>query len=281
VLAAWATIGFFLLVRVALRVFDIRWGPPGWAPTSKLDWARYLSIGVLALILIPAAVYLISWYPFFARGQFHALNDLMRYQLDSLNYHRTLTATHPYGSPAWSWPFLARPVLYYAEYEGLGTDTFTGQVLWARISNLGNPWIWWTSLPCVVSLPYFVVRHRSLPAALILLGFITQYAPWFPITRVLFMYHMFGGLIFMVLALAFVLSHLASKLPRPGGELLVATHLAVAVAFFGYFYPVWTAVPISSSAWFTSPGTPPWGPKMWLLNCRDLPPSQPQIFCWN
>jgi len=26
------------------------------------------------------------------------------------------------------------------------------------MSNLGNPWIWWTSLPCVASLPYFIVR---------------------------------------------------------------------------------------------------------------------------
>jgi dolichyl-phosphate-mannose--protein O-mannosyl transferase len=281
VLAAWATIGFFLLVRAGLRMFDIKWGPPGWAPPTRLYWARYLSIGVLALILIPVAIYLVSWYPFFARGQFHTLNDLVNYQLDSLNYHRNLVATHPYGSPAWSWPFLARPVLYYAEYEGLGTDAFTGQVLWARISNLGNPWIWWTSLPCIVSMLYFVVRHRSLAASLILVGFITQYLPWFPITRVLFMYHMFGGLVFMILALAFVLCHLADKLPRPGRQLLVAAHLAVAVLFFGYFYPVWTAVPISSSAWFVSEGTPPWGPKMWLLNCRDLPPSQPQIFCWN
>lgn len=281
VLAAWATIGLFLLIRAGLRMFDIRWGPPGWAPTSRLLWARYFSIGILALIVIPLSIYLLSWYPFFARGQFHTWNDLINYHLDTINYHRTLVATHPYGSPAWSWPFLARPVLYYAQYEGLGTDVFTGQVLWARMSNLGNPWIWWTSLPCVVSMLYFIVRHRSFAASLILVGFLTQYLPWFPITRVLFMYHMFGGLIFMVLALAFTLCYLADKLPRPGRQLLVAAHLAMAVLFFGYFYPVWTAVPISSSAWFASSGTPPWGPKLWLLNCRDLPPSQPQIFCWN
>lgn len=281
VLAAWASIGLLLVVRAGLRLFAIEWGPPGWAPRSGLERARYVSIAILALIAIPVGLYVLSWYPFFARGQFHTFNDLINYQLDALNYHRTLVATHPYGSPAWSWPFLARPVLYYAQYEGLGKDVFTGQDLWARMSNLGNPWIWWTSLPCVVSLLYFIVRHRSFAASLILLGFTTQYLPWFPITRVLFMYHMFGGLIFMVLALAFVLTYLAEKLPRPSAQMLVAAHLAIAVVFFGYFYPVWTAVPISSSAWFESQGTPPWGPKIWLINCRDLPPSQPQIFCWN
>jgi dolichyl-phosphate-mannose--protein O-mannosyl transferase len=172
-------------------------------------------------------------------------------------------------------------VLYYAEYTNLGADVFTGQPLISRISNLGNPWIWWTSLPCLVALPYYVIRHRSFPAAVILLGFISQYLPWFPISRVLFMYHMFGGLIFMVLALAFVLTQLAQKLRPPNRQLLVAAHLAVAVLFFGYFYPVWTGVPISQSAYFESSGTPPWGPKMWLMNCRNLPASQPQTFCWN
>jgi dolichyl-phosphate-mannose--protein O-mannosyl transferase len=174
---------------------------------------------------------------------------------------------------------LSRPVLYYAEYT-LGNDQFTGDPLIARISNLGNPWIWWTSLPCVLSLPYFIVRHRSFPAAVILMGFVTQYLPWAPITRVLFMYEMIGGLIFMVLALAFVLAQIAERWPRWGKRVAIA-HLGVAVMFFLYFYPVWTALPIGESAWFEGPKTPPWGPKIWLVNCKDLPPSQPQLFCWN
>jgi dolichyl-phosphate-mannose-protein mannosyltransferase len=291
VLAAWASIIFFIVLRLLARSLNFDWGPRGWPflfrrrdegqRIPRVQWPVYMTLALIALVLIPAVVYLLSWYPFFARGQFHTFADLVRYQLDSFNYHKNLTATHPYGSPAWSWPFLARPVLYYAQYEGLGKDVFTGQVLWARMSNLGNPWIWWTSLPCVASLPYFIVRHRSFPAAVILLGFISQYAPWFPIMRVLFMYHMFGGLIFMVLALAFVLAYVAQKLRPPNRQALVAVHLATTVLFFGYFYPVWTAVPISSSAWFEGPGTPPWGPKIWLVNCRTLPPSQPQIFCWN
>ncbi|TMF30689.1 MAG: hypothetical protein E6I29_06025 [Chloroflexi bacterium] len=231
---------------------------------------------------IPLGIYVLSWYPFFARGQFQSLTDLINYQVESFNYHRNLHATHPYGSPAWSWPLLARPVLYYAEYTNLGLDVFTGQPLIARMSNLGNPWIWWTSLPCVAALPYFIVRHRSFAATLILLGFITQYVPWFPITRVLFMYHMFGGLIFMILADAFVLTHLAEKLRPPGRMLLVGGYLGMAVLFFGYFYPNWTALPLSQPAYYISTGTPIWGPKLWLTNCKpNLPASEPQLFCWN
>ena len=281
VLAAWASIGFFLLVRLILRGFKREWGGP-W--TAGVPVHSYVAIGILSLIIVPLAIYLVSWYPFFARGQFQTLTDLWNYQVSSYLYHKNLTATHPYGSPAWSWPLLARPVLYYAEYfPYFGLDHWTGQELQARMLNLGNPWIWLTSLPCVVALPYFIVRHRSFPAAVILLGFITQYAPWWPITRVLFMYHMFGGLIFMVLALAFVLAQFASRFQAPDRNVIVAIHLAVAVVFFGYFYPVWTAVPLSNSAWALSDGTPPWGPKLWFDHCPNPPPSpeKPNLFCWN
>ena len=163
---------------------------------------------------------------------------------------------------------LSRPVLYYAQYDGLGNDLFTGQPLFARMSNLGNPWIWWTSLPCVAVAAVLHHPAPQLPAAVILLGFITQYLPWAPITRVLFMYHMFGGLIFMVLALAFVLRQIAGPLAGAAEDGRASRTLALAVMFFVYFYPVWTAVPISNRPGFQARGTPPWGPRCGSLNCK-------------
>jgi dolichyl-phosphate-mannose--protein O-mannosyl transferase len=293
VLAALASIVFLMIVRAIRHNVDIHIGPPAnpiwsWGRGEGATipggawWPTYLVIAVVALAVIPVAIYIASWYPFFARGQFQNLADLIAYQKASFDYHAHLTATHPYGSPWWSWPLLARPVLYYAEYTNLGIDHWTGQALISRMSNLGNPWIWWTSLPCVVSLPYFIVRYKSFPATVILLGFITQWLPWSQISRVIFMYHMFGGLIFMILALAFVLVKVAEQLQASGRRLLVFNHLALAVVFFFYFYPVWTGLPISGPAYFLGPNTPPWGPKTWLVNCpTNLRPDQPQLFCWN
>ena len=292
VLAAWASMIFLLVARaiwLRLRASPDKTPIPGGAP-SRL----YLAVAILAFLDIPVLIYVASWIPFFERGQFVAhwdqlfthpylvLGDIGDYNYWAYDYHAHLTATHPYGSPWWSWPFLSRPVLYYAEYTGLGVDHFTGQALVAWMSNLGNPWIWWTSLPCVLALPYFIIRHRSFPATVILLGFITQYLPWSHISRVIFLYHMFGGLIFMILALAFVLAQIAERLPKSGRR-LVAAHLAIAVTFFLYFYPIWTALPISSSALFSSDGTPIWGPKIWLVHCPPNPaaPAHPDLWCWE
>jgi Dolichyl-phosphate-mannose-protein mannosyltransferase/C-terminal four TMM region of protein-O-mannosyltransferase len=292
VLAAWASIILLLVARAVRRHVDVHFGRPrepfwswgrgeGPAIAGGVKWESYLGLALIALVVIPLAIYVYSWYPFFARGQFHSLADLIDYQVWAYRYHATLTATHPYGSPWWSWPFLSRPVLYYAEYTNLGADHWTGQPLISTIEDLGNPWIWWTSILCVVSLPYFIIRDRSFPAALILLGFVTQYLPWSHISRVLFLYHMFGGLIFMVLALAFVLAQIATHIPSVGRPLLIA-HLGVAVAAFFYFYPLWTGLPISVSATQVTSGTPLWGPKIWLVNCKtNLPPSQPQLWCWT
>jgi len=79
---------------------------------------------------------------------------------------------------------------------------------------------------------------------------------------VLFLYHMFGGLIFMVLALAFVLARLSAL----GGawRTVAYAHLGIAVLFFLYFYPLWTGLPMGDTALLGGfPGGKAWFPR-WI-----------------
>jgi len=276
-LAALASMLFIVAVRFLRRHVDVslpaeggpwRWGKSeaeGPALPGGASLAAYLPLALAAFIALPLLIYVASWFPFFERGQFHSLGDLCAYQVSSYEYHAHLTATHPYGSPWYSWPFLYRPVAYYFENSGLGTDAISGQPLVAGMANLGNPWIWWSSIPCVLLLPYFALRYKSYPAAFIAIGFLTQYLPWSHISRVLFLYHMFGGLIFMILALAFVLARIADGVVdlqvgswvarQLSGQLVLLTWLAVAIGFFIYFYPVWTGLPIGDLEYLKGFGT--------------------------
>jgi len=284
-LAALASMLFILLVRLVRRYADVsvstagglwRWGRSedlGPAAPGGMEIPAYVAVALVAFIALPIAIYLASWIPFYERGQFHwanGLGDLIAYQQSSYEYHAHLTATHPYGSPWFSWPFLYRPVAYYFENTGLGTDANTLRPLVAGMVNLGNPWIWWSSIPCVLLLPYFAIRHKSYAAAFIALGFITQYLPWAPISRVLFLYHMFGGLIFMVLALAYVLARIADgamwvglggTMRRLSAKPVLYAWLAIAILFFIYFYPVWTGIPIGDTSYLGGFGTG----RMWFL----------------
>jgi dolichyl-phosphate-mannose--protein O-mannosyl transferase len=87
---------------------------------------------------------------------------------------------------------------------------------------------------------------------------------------VIFMYHMFGGLIFMILGLAYVLARIASGslwlgfgggLQRLTGKPVLYVWLAVAILFFIYFYPVWTGIPIGDTQYLGGFGTG----RMWFL----------------
>jgi hypothetical protein len=106
-----------------------------------------------------------------------------------------------------------------------------------------------------------VVSRRFVPS-FILLGYFSAWLMWVQGNerRVLFFYHMFGALIFMVLALAYMLSALRRTEMRWGERRislapLAYTWCAVVLAAFVFFYPMWTGAPQTLSDWTT---------RMWL-----------------
>ena len=242
-----------------------------------LTFIRYLTITHDITHLSQAAL---SFAPFhFNLGS--AWTELREWHWQTWHYHITLTAPHIFYSPWWSWPLDFRPVVYYYTNQGLGIDQSTGSALVAEIFNLGNPLIWWAASAALIGIAVgapalihdYRTRHLLDPAEaqrrdragpldqrlytsiFILLAFA---AAWLPLSRVprgLFLYHMLGGLPAMFLALALVLTYLGSlrgALPgiavRINGALPAYAYLLMVIAFFIYFYPLWTGLPLTSEA---------------------------------
>jgi dolichyl-phosphate-mannose--protein O-mannosyl transferase len=128
--------------------------------------------------------------------------DIVNIHLTMLKANYGLGATHPNGSPWWAWPWMWRPIYYYAS-------------LGSAIYLLGNPVVWWgTSLGmlCVLwtsvrevlgqgpaaGLPTRQPMIRLLP----LLGFLVSYLPYLVIPRVMFLYHYLPSLVFAICAVA-------------------------------------------------------------------------------
>jgi dolichyl-phosphate-mannose-protein mannosyltransferase len=96
----------------------------------------------LFLVIVPVAVYLASYGRWFADHHVD-FAGWWALQQSMAKFSINLRATHPYASPAWSWILLKRPVAYYYVCA-------TPCRRPAEIIGLGNPLIFWGSIPALV-----------------------------------------------------------------------------------------------------------------------------------
>jgi dolichyl-phosphate-mannose--protein O-mannosyl transferase len=218
-LFAW---GFLGLVYLALR-------------RERALRSRELALGFLAFALLPALVYLLSYVPWMRQG--HTAWEAVRWQKDIFRYHADLSATHSYFSPWWTWPLLVRPTWYFW-WSGGG---------WVRgIVALGNPAIWWASLPAAAWAATTGVRWRDPRRLFAGAGFFLLYLPWGVSPRTLnFSHYLFEAIPYACLALGIFLDR-AWDGRHP---LLPRAYVAVAMALFLLFLPFLTALPVPAGLW--------------------------------
>ncbi len=153
------------------------------------------------------------------------------------SYHSGLDATHAYGSSWYQWIVDGRPILYYR-------DTSMGGGLKSAFASFGNPLVWWGGFLAMIAMGYRFYKYKDGKALFILIGYFSQLAPWFFISRVVFIYHYFPSVIFLVLALSHVFNTIWER--RYGSyRMAVLGFTGATVGLFAAFYPVLTGVPVS------------------------------------
>ena len=85
----------------------------------------------------------------------------------SLTYHSTECRDHPYASRWYTWPVQAHPFLM--SVDSAHTDA-QGQPETGYITNLGNPAVWWLSIPALLFCVVAMTRGPSWRKRLIPLG---------------------------------------------------------------------------------------------------------------
>jgi dolichyl-phosphate-mannose-protein mannosyltransferase len=154
------------------------------------------------------------------------------------DYHLHLTATHPYQSKAWTWPFVLRPVAYYYEGESGRSNEILGTA---------NIVVWGAALPALV---WLAIRSRRpwRPERLVLAAYAAQYVPWLLVSRPLFFFYMTPAVPFLLIGLAAALDALRRRGPLP--RRIVTGFLIVGVGvMLVIFYPVLTAIEIDYDLW--------------------------------
>jgi len=224
-LFAW---GFLGLVYLAMR----RARPFRW---------REIVLGALAFAIVPAGVYLLSYVPWMRQG--HTVREAIELQKAIWGYHANLTATHSYFSEWWKWPLLWRPTWYF---------WWSGNGVVRGIVALGNPAVWWVSVPVSVWALATGVRWRDPRRVFAGAGFFLLYLPWGLSPRTLnFSHYLFEAIPYACLALGILLDR-----AWDGRHPLVPRgYVLVVIALFLLFLPFLTAMTVPTELWgFRFPG---------------------------
>jgi len=198
---------------------------------KRRDWEL-----VLAGLLVSAALYLASYIPSMLAGGGHGLVDVIELQFRMFGYHAGIGATHPFSSPWWSWQLMLKPLWLYS-------NTLDGTV--STVVLMGNPAIWWGSIPALGFIAVRrLIRKFDYTALFIVLPFLLLWLPYALITRILFIYHFVADVPFMILAITYCMMMLQQN--RRWSLLAMLSFVILAVALFALFYPVISGYPIAT-----------------------------------
>ncbi len=198
----------------------------------KIYMYRTLLYCVLFFIVIPAAIYLASYIPDMTNpASGDGIAGMIRNQTAMYSYHSrdVLGSTHPFSSYWWEWPLMRRPLETY-----LGSDLPAGYS--STMTIMGNPAIWWAGIVAVFIAIYHAVKRRDSKMTVIFAAIAFQYLPWVGVTRIVFIYHFFSTVPFMILCIVYVAKIYMEKYRY--ARYFVYGFLAVAAILFVMFYPV-------------------------------------------
>jgi len=195
----------------------------------RLIFYGILSYGVLAFM-----VYLLSFFEIFAQGR--GLQGVIDYNMSMYEYHSMLQATHPYSSSWWTWPLDMKPMGYYRqEHDGL----------MSTINAFGNPAIFWTGIVAIFYLVYATVIRKSLEASFILFSFLGLYLPYVFVGRLMFIYHFYYAVPFIMLAIVYMFRDVMLRFTIL--HKLFWVYLAIVAGLFLVFYPVLSGYEVDKS----------------------------------
>ena len=216
---------------------------------------------VLWFVAVPFLIYYLSYYVHFLPNGGLNWQRFWSLQQGMLSYHSG-DLPHPYQSPWWEWPIIARPMWYYAG----------GRLAGGRVSTIvafGNPAVWWGGLVALIvtfayAASYGLRRMRSgirgswlelgertramlFTATLLVIGFASQYLPWVLVPRSTYIYHYFASLPFIILCMG-QCALMLCKNNRRLGYWMCGGYLLFTLALFVGYYPFASGVPMPE-AW--------------------------------
>jgi dolichyl-phosphate-mannose-protein mannosyltransferase len=282
----WSGLYFVLFFGLMSLAFDVAARrqyrvPRPWFGTIRRD----VGPTMYAIGLIPVAVYLASYWAWFAsetginrhaagqeigeRAWFQlpdAIRSLWYYTAKAYDFHSSLTNAagnhHPWESKPWTWPMSLRPVLYAIDQDnvaGCGAQSCVKAVM-----LVGTPAMWWLAVPVLLYAAWRTFVRRDWRYAVVLVGYCAGWLPWFAeIDRQMYFFYASTMAPFLVMAIALICGDILYKRGqnaerRTLGLLVVCFYIALVLTNFAWLFPVLTGLPISQATWNMQIWLPSW-----------------------
>ncbi|MDR1638215.1 MAG: phospholipid carrier-dependent glycosyltransferase [Clostridiales bacterium] len=183
-------------------------------------------------ILVPLAIYALSYIPFLRAQGATGISAIIKNQKDMFGYHSKLESTHSFSSRWFEWPVMIRPIYYYSGTLSNG--------LRSGISSFGNPAVWWTGIAALLCCVRLQSKRYSKTLLFLFIAYASQFLPWALISRTTYIYHYFPSVPFVVMLIIYALKEgICPKWPKAALVLAIAS-----LVLFVAFYPVLSGLPI-------------------------------------
>ncbi len=160
--------------------------------------------------------------------------------------NKGMTATHPYSSKWYTWPFMIRPVFYWQGNTGSSTQPQS------YIYLLGNPFIYWLgSLSILTVIILGIIGFINIRSGkenskekiifFLSIGYLANLLPFALIGRVMFLYHYETALVFSIIAISFLTDYFDER----KRNIITGIILLVALIAFIYWSPLTYGTPLS------------------------------------
>lgn len=206
----------------------------------KKKWKKEDTIIIMScfgfFVVVPIVIYLLSYIPFYIveNAYIKDFKTFIEWQQYMYKYHHDLVATHPYSSMWYTWPITKQSVLYWVGTTNEGAIT--------RIALLGNPVIWWFSIPCMIYTLFAAIITRKFKYWFLIIPIISMMASYVGIDRIMFLYHYFPVLPFVMLTIVAFIKWIGDITKH---DFLIYIFVAVIIIVFIQFYPIYSGFPTS------------------------------------
>lgn len=185
--------------------------------------SRFFAVCVLSFIIIPAAVYSLSYIQF---SEVYTDKSFIEHAVSNsaamLSFHSGAKAPHPYSSEWYEWLIDRQPLLDSCRFDADGRIS--------TVATLGNMLILPVGLAAFLHNFYLWRVKKSKTSRVLVIAFLSMLMPWLFIHRTVFIYQYFVCItLFCPMICA---SLMRMKKPMRIGSVLLCASLALFVMFF-------------------------------------------------